>query len=359
MGRRGLTVPLKHVNRYRDRTGKLRHYYRPPGGKNIPLPGDPESPEFAAAYRAAEAEAAKDKKPIGADRNASGSVAQAVSLYLGSTAFGGLAPDTRRTRKNELERFRVAHGEKPIALMEKRHVERHLRGKSRGSARNCLKALAPFMQWCVAEEIIKVDPSAGVKRPTGSKEGYKTWGEDYVAAFRARHPIGTKARLAFELLVNTGAARVDVVRLGRQHVRDGMLSFRRHKTNVLVEIPVLDSLAAILAVIEASDRLAFLMTDQGRPFTPAGFGNWFRDRCNEAGIPNGYSAHGVRKYAATLRANLGATAHELMAWFGWLTIREAERYTREAERRSLAIGLGERVNALFPNGDPVRKYPSV
>lgn len=345
-------MPLKHVNRYRDRHGKLRFYYRPPGGKNIALRGEPGSDEFEAAYRAAKADAAMNKPPIGADRNAPGSVAQAVSLYLGSAAFVALAPDTRRTRKNELERFRQAHGEKPIVLMEKRHVERHLRGKTSGSARNCVKALAPFMAWCLAEGLVKTDPTAGVKRPTGSKEGYKTWGEDQVAAFRARHPIGGKARMAFELLVNTGAARVDVVALGRQHVRDGILSFRRHKTNVLVEIPVLDGLTAILAEMQSTDRLAFLMTDQGRPFTPAGFGNWFRDRCNEAGIPNGYSAHGVRKYAATLRANLGATAHELMAWFGWLTMREAERYTREAERRQLAVGLGRRVNAAFPNLRP-------
>lgn len=349
MGRRGLSVPLKHVNRYRDRHGKLRFYYRPPGGRNIPLRGEPGSEEFEAAYQAAKAQAAAEKPPIGVDRNASGSVAQAVSLYLGSAAFASLAPDTKRTRRNELERFREAHGGKPVVLMEKRHVERHLRGKSPGSARNCVKALAPFMAWCLAEGLIKVDPTVGVRRPTGSKEGYKTWGEEHVAAFRKRHMVGSKARLAFELLVNTGAARVDVVVLGRQHVRDGLLSFRRHKTNVLVEIPVLDGLAALLSEMEATDCLSFLMTDQGRPFTPAGFGNWFRDRCNEAGIPNGYSAHGVRKYAATLRANLGATAHELMAWFGWLTMREAERYTREAERRRLAIGLGRRVNAAFPN----------
>lgn len=130
------------------------------------------------------------------------------------------------------------------------------------------------------------------------------------------------------------------------------MSFRRHKTNVLVEIPVLDGLNAILLETRASDRLTFLMTERTAPFTPAGFGNWFRARCDEAGISKGYSAHGVRKYAATLRANLGATAHELMAWFGWLTIREAERYTRTAERRQLAVGLGRRVNAAFPNRTP-------
>jgi len=354
VGRRGLKVPLAHINRYRDRHGKLRVYFRRPGGKNVRLPGDPGSDEFMAAYNAALA----DKPPIGASRNPLGSVASAVSLYLGSAAFGQLAPDTRRTRRNELERFRVAKGDKPIARMERGHVERYLRSRgTTGSQRNCLKALSPFLDWCAVEGLIKFNPTREIKRPIEGKEGYKTWSEDQVEAFRARHPIGSKARLALELLVNTGAARVDLVQLGRQHVRDGLLSFRRHKTNVLVEIPVLDGLQAILIEMQATDRLTFLMTEHGKPFTPAGFGGWFRDRCNEAGIPVGFSAHGVRKYAATLRANLGATAHELMAWFGWLTMREAERYTRTAERRQLAASLGQRVNALFPNPRP--KVPNL
>jgi hypothetical protein len=66
--------------------------------------------------------------------------------------------------------------------------------------------------------------------------------------------------------------------------------------------------------------------------------------CDEAGIPKGYSAHGLRKYAAVVRAELGATVPELMAWFGWMTMREAERYIRDAERRKLTISLGRKVN---------------
>ncbi len=85
-------LPLKHINRFRDRHGRLRYYYRPPGGKNVPLPGEPGEPEFIAAYHAT---ASKPKPTIGEGRNDSGSVAQAVSLYLGSSAFGRLAADTR------------------------------------------------------------------------------------------------------------------------------------------------------------------------------------------------------------------------------------------------------------------------
>lgn len=348
---RGTRIMLPYVQQFQDKTGKVRRYFRRHGFPTRPLPGLPGSREFNAAYEAA---LAYQAPPVKIERNQPGTVASAISLYLGSTAFGKLAPDTRRTRRNELERFRAAKADKRLKLMERRHIEKYIRDKSFGSARNCLKALAPWLQWCVVEGLIAADITKGIARPTGSKEGYKTWPEDYVLRYRSHHAVGTKARLALELLVNTGAARVDVVQLGRQHVRDGIMSFRRHKTDVLVEIPVLDGLQAILNDMKATDRLSFLLTDYGKPFSPAGFGNWFRDRCDEAGIPRGYSSHGVRKYAATLRANMGATAHELMSWFGWLTMREAERYTRQAERRRLAVGLGKRLNerATSMNREP-------
>ena len=44
----------------------------------------------------------------------------------------------------------------------------------------------------------------------------------------------------------------------------------------------------------------------------------------------------MRKLAATRMAEGGATAHELMAFFGWASIKEAERYTRKVDRERLA-----------------------
>jgi integrase len=336
---RGVQVSLRYVNEYKDRHGKTRRYFRRPGYKRLPLPGIPGSPEFMAAYQAALTGAARE--PIGAARNSPDSVAGWISLYLSSAAFAALAPATRRTRKNLHKR---------AAMLQKPHIEKIIASKSSPVvARNFLKALRPWLAWCVSQGLREDDPTLGIKKPAHKTEGYKTWPEEYVEAFRARHPIGTRPRLALELLVNTGAARADVVQLGKQHIRDGVLSFRRHKTGVLVEIPVLDGLRVILDEIAPDEKLTFLLTEQGKPFSDAGFGNWFREVCNGAGVPVGYSAHGVRKYAATLRANLGATAHQLMAWFGWLSIREAERYTRAAERRRLALELGQKVNTEMTN----------
>src|SRR5271155_2772500 len=88
--------------------------------------------------------------------------------------------------------------------------------------------------------------------------------------------------------------------------------------------------------LDATPRqhLTFLTTEYGRPFTEAGFGNWFRDRCNEAGLKN-CSAHGLRKASAKHLAECGATTLEIMSITGHRSLAEVERYTREAGQKTL------------------------
>jgi integrase len=74
----------------------------------------------------------------------------------------------------------------------------------------------------------------------------------------------------------------------------------------------------------------------GKPFTVAGFGNWLRKCCNEAGLPNGLSAHGLRKAAARRLADIGCSAHEIAAITGHATLSEVQRYTKLADRKRLA-----------------------
>ena len=97
---------------------------------------------------------------------------------------------------------------------------------------------------------------------------------------------------------------------------------------------MLPVLADIIARSPTGD-LTFLVTSYGKPFAVAGFGNWFRDRCDEAGLPQ-CSAHGLRKAGATIAAERGATTHQLMAIFDWTTPAQAEVYTRSANRKRLA-----------------------
>ena len=169
---------------------------------------------------------------------------------------------------------------------------------------------------------------------------------DEVERFERCHPIGTKAHLALALLMYTGVRRSDVVRLGRQHIRDGWFKITLQKNKkrrpVTVDLPVLSVLQEIIDASPVGD-LTFLVTAFKRPFTANGFGNWFRRRCDEAGLPD-CSAHGLRKAGAARAAENGATTHELMAIFGWQTVKEAERYTQAAQRKRLAEGAERLLN---------------
>jgi integrase len=120
--------------------------------------------------------------------------------------------------------------------------------------------------------------------------------------------------------------------------RAGKLTFTQHKgRNRRPKTLVLPILPTLRSVIDASScgDLAFLVNDLGRPFTDAGFGNRFRNWCDQAGLHH-RTAHGLRKAGATIAANNGATSRQLMAIFGWETLKEAERYTRAADQQRLA-----------------------
>lgn len=179
------------------------------------------------------------------------------------------------------------------------------------------------------------DPTDKIKPLRITSPGHPAWSEADVSAFRKRHPSGTRARLAFEMALCTMQRRGDLVRMGRQHLQGGLLCIRQEKTGTTVEIPVLPDLQAELDKLPAS-QLTFLITDYGKAFTSAGFGNWFRDRAEEAGLPTGYNTHGLRKAGATRGAEAGWTDHEIMAWGGWTSLSEVQRYTRAANRRKLA-----------------------
>jgi hypothetical protein len=79
-------------------------------------------------------------------------------------------------------------------------------------------------------------------------------------------------------------------------LRGDLISVRQQKTGTPLLIPLHP---ALRAAIEAapSGHLTFLATAFGKARTANGFGTWFRKGCNAAGLPNGTSAHGLRKAA--------------------------------------------------------------
>lgn len=289
---------------------------------------------------------------IGGNRTIHGTVNAALVSYYQSTAFtASLAKSTQKHRRAILEGFRVHHGDKRIGLMHSQALQAVLNSKTPAAQRNFFKTMRGLVEHCLALGMMKVDPLIGLKlAKTKKSSGFHTWTEEEIAQYKTRHQSGTKARLALELLLNTGHARCDVTRMGRQHLKSGKLSMRRLKTGVQFDIPLLPDLLSELEKHSRTNQLAFLSTEQGRPFTAAGFGNWFADRCVEAGVPG--RAHGLRKASAVRHALTGATAPELMAWFGWKSIGEAQRYIEEANRIQLAESAGAKIISRTGAGSP-------
>jgi integrase len=193
---------------------------------------------------------------IGAGRSKPGTVAALVAAYLGSMAFGNMAAETRRTRRNVLDRFRVEHGEKRVALLGREHVQTMVSAKAAtpAAARNFLNTLRALMQFAIEAGWRSDDPTIGIRRPKIKTAGFRTWTEADIAQFEATHSIGMRARLALALLLYTGQRRSDVVSMGRQHLRGGELHVRQQKTGKELMIPVLPELRAVLDAMP-SDHL--------------------------------------------------------------------------------------------------------
>jgi integrase len=340
-------VKLQFVNSFRNRHGTLVHYFRKRGCKSIRLRGIPGSPEFMRAYEAAIGNA--EPIVIGAERAKVGTVAATVGMMLASVAFADLADGTQRLRRGILERFREAHGDKRIAAIERKHVQAMVDAKAAtpSAARNFLAVVRSLMQFAIKTGIRADDPTLGVERVKIKSDGFITWEEHHIAAFEALHPIGTMPRLALALALGTGQRRNELVKMGRQHVRGDMIAVRQQKTSKPLMIPISNELRAAIDAMPA-DRLTFITTARGEPYLPTSFSNWFRDRCREAGLPIGFSAHGLRKAVCRRLAEAGCTEKEIGAISGHKTLRMLQRYTEAADQEHLARAALERLG-----NDPV------
>jgi integrase len=320
------------------------------------IAGTPWSEAFMRQYAAALDGVKEQTTIIGAERTKPGSINALIVSYT-KLVFPTLKPSTQRVRANILERFRREHGDKPVAGLQHHHIASIIAAKAStpDAANNLRKVLRHLLDHAVDIRMIAANPAASVKRLKTSGEGILPWSEEDVAQFTARHPLGSRAYLAMALALYTGQRLSDVVPMGWQHVRTGnKIAVRQQKTGTALLIPIMPSLAQALESVPRSN-MTFLLTERGAPFTKAGFGNWFRDRCREAGLQE-RSLHGLRKLAATRLADAGCSAHQVAAITGHKTLAEVTRYTRAADQARLAeqaMAMIETGTKLSSNGTPL------
>ncbi|MGV7216051.1 tyrosine-type recombinase/integrase [Bradyrhizobium sp. UFLA05-112] len=347
------SIELWRVNSFRDRHGKMRHYFRPPGHKPVPLPGLPGSDEFMEAYRTALRECKAVRPSIGESRTPAGTLDAAIVAYYASPDFkSGLAAVTQSNRRAILERWRIEDGAKRFSGIRSHHLTNMLAPKKPNVQKNWLKAIRGLMKFGKKMNLRSDDPTQDVEVVrVGKSMGHMTWLEPQVTRYREHHKVGTMPRLALELLLNVAGRRQDAHVLGRQHInRDGKLSWRpqktRRSTGKTLTISIMPELQVALDAMPKSDVMTFLLTEYGRPFaSAAAFGNKFADWCTDAGLRSvvcddgrvrNYRAHGLRKAALRALAHAGCTGSEMMNVSGHSSLQQLQEYLDEVEQERQA-----------------------
>ena len=279
-----------------------------------------------------------------------GSLEWLAQQWQKSSDWHQTAEATKSQRINILDRVIANSGNPPFgAITEASIVKgREDRMATPAAANNFLKTMRGLFSWAKEAGHVQINPTLQVKMLSQATEGFAPWSVGDVLAFRERWALGTRQRLAMELLLWTGLRRGDAVRLGRQHIRNGVAYLKAEKTGADLAFPILPVLQDAIDAGPTGD-LAFIVTNSGRPMPKESFGTWFREACNQAKVTG--SAHGLRKLSATMAAESGASELQLQSFYGWKNATQSQTYTRKANAEKLSIQLGEKLsgNILSPH----------
>ena len=344
-----------NVSSYRDRHGKQRWRWRKTGFPTYSFRNPPDTPGFREELAACEA---GKRIQVGEGRCIPGSVSDLLWRYYGSSNFNSGGKEDQHRRRLLLESFRSSYGDDLIANFRWDHIEAILAERARkktdergrivggpAAARNLRKQLVRLFAYAKRLDWITRNPAEEAERVKVPKTpGYHSWTEAEIAQFQAHHALGTRARLALEIMLWTGQRRGDARLLGSDHVKDGRINYRQGKTGTDLWLPIAPQLQEAIDAMHRIGLRPFLVTEHGKPYSRAGFGNAMRRWCDDAGLPQ-CTAHGLRKAMARRLAEGGATQQSLKAVGGWKGDAEVSLYTASADQERLAKAAISRLSA--------------
>lgn len=320
-----------YVTSFRDRHGKARWRFRRQGYETHYFKSEQGTKAFEEEYAACLA--GEPIKP-GASNIRPGSVSDVIVRYYRDNAFQDLRPATQTVYRGVLERFREKFGDDAIIRFDAERIARlmnAMRSKPHAATR-LRKLLAQLFIVARRAKLVpfSFDPVKDTKPPKAETIGYHRWTEDELAAFEAKHPLGTKPRLAFALLLYGAQRSGDVRFMTRDTIAIGRIQLDQSKTNAAVDVPIVAPLQEALSAGPLG-AVTLLENKSGVPFSPKGFANMIKKAATAAGLPH-CSAHGLRKSAARRCREAGCTNEEGMAITGHKTEKEYLRYAGDSTR---------------------------
>lgn len=381
--RRRRALPPHVIEDVVKRTGQVRVYYRAPDlrrhQRGAAVEGEPprkiriwvsvEHEGFWEAYEAAKRgeQLPKPKKEKAKKETvaAEDTFAGLCTRFYNSAYFKGLSPSTQEQKRRTLtlcckaplgsspELKTVSMAGCPIDVFAPKHIKWLMdccAGKPE-AANHRLKVVRGLFAWHQQGTDAR-NPCTGIKKlDPNNADGFHIWTVEEVEKYEAHHPIGSNARLAFDLARFTTQRKGEVAKLGPSNVfmrnRRAWLRLQQSKTRRkteskgVVEIPIIEPLVLSIAARPKitprdPDKEAFLMTSFRKPYTANGLGNAMRDWCDEAGLPH-CTMHGLRKATTSMFAELGVSEEGIGSVTGHVPgSRSLPIYTRGARRAILA-----------------------
>lgn len=341
-----------YVTVFTDRHGKKRYRYRRTGYAGGYFKEEFGTDEFRAEYRAFGEGRLLDRPAV--SKWGAGTIGDLVTRYVSVASRLGPSLTTQAKVRRIVDSFRDEHGHRYVTdftfevidvVIARKRVKKEGGKRPEGgieAARKLRKELMRLFDY--AEKIgmrahgsNPVRHSEKIRVARGERSpGYHTWSEADIAQYRAKHKLGTSARLAMELMLWTGQRRSDAYRLGPADVLEGRFALKQAKTGKALLIKLVKPLEDAIAAVEIPPGApAFLLTSHGKPFTNAGFGNKMREWCNEAGLPH-CTAHGLRKAMMRRMAERGLANRTLKSVSGHSGDDEVSLYTEAANQTDLA-----------------------
>jgi site-specific recombinase XerD len=337
-----------HLLREVSRHGTVRWVVRVGHGPRIPIGHEYGTPEFSAAYQSA---IRGDVVPPPSPHVDARSLRFLVERWQSSSAWSETGHATRQKRDALLKRALETSGDKPYKAVTRAHIiaGREKRAKTPAQANNFLAVMRALFKWAIKNDFVESDPTAGVedlRRPNAAR-GIPIWTDSDMARFRERWALGTRERLAFEIMATTGLRRGDAAQLGRQHIGEvdgvAVIRLRTEKTGQAVVREIMPELKAAIDACPATG-LALVARADGAALSKQSFGDWFREASRSAGVNK--SPHGLRKHDAIALLHSGATTEEINASQGRMPHSPAiGAYTRERDDELLAARATAKLKA--------------
>lgn len=315
-----IEVRLKGINKVKktlaNGTVKTFYYHRP---TNTRLEGEPGSPEFLAAFQAAEkAMKQRDRFP--------GQLKSLIHRYVESSDFRDKAPRTRKDYLGLIKRIEDKFGEAPLSALNDPRIRSdfldwrdQIAGRSAKQADYTMTMLGIILSWSVDRGLLSANHAYRPGKVYKVDRAGKIWTEDIIQSFL--DVASPEMGFAMVMAKDTGQRQGDLLALTWAAYDGKTIKLTQSKTKAEVSIPVTIDLQREFA--KTKDRISksgihsrtILARPDGQPWKTDHFRHEWRRTSIAAGI-DGLTFNDLRGTAVTALADAGCTIPEISAITG-------------------------------------------